>query len=429
MSKRFHLLFLAALALPASSHAQLGLPGQTIVGGLPGVGALPGVVDRTVNRIGLPEIDRLPVGRVAQRLLDLRAQRLTALVRDSDGMVVLDDRGYPAASGTILIIGASAAERNALNAAGYRLTSERIDGLDLSYDQVTLTADQPLPRALRAVRKLAPGAKVSADNIYSASGSNLGAMPPLTMMAAAATAGEGAIGLIDGGVAAHPSLKGPIEQRGFARGAPTPSAHGTAVASLLVGNGTIRGPAPGAPLLVADIYGRDPSGGGALALARALGWMAAKRARVVTISLVGPDNPLLGGAIQLARDRGMAIVAAVGNDGPAAPPAFPASYPAVVAVTGVDGRNRVIVEAGRARHIDFAAPGADMRAGGLASDAIAVRGTSFAAPLVAARLYQHGRTANAPAALAALASEARDLGKKGRDPVFGHGLICGECRN
>ncbi|WP_373289620.1 hypothetical protein [Sphingopyxis bauzanensis] len=34
----------------------------------------------------------------------------------------------------------------------------------------------------------------------------------------------------------------------------------------------------------------------------------------------------------------MLIVAAVGNDGPAAPPAYPACYRGVLAVTGVDAR-------------------------------------------------------------------------------------------
>src|SRR3546814_3491465 len=35
-------------------------------------------------------------------------------------------------------------------------------------------------------------------------------------------------------------------QRGFATGAPAPSRHGTAVASLLIGEGGVRGSAPGA---------------------------------------------------------------------------------------------------------------------------------------------------------------------------------------
>lgn len=48
----------------------------------------------------------------------------------------------------------------------------------------------------------------------------------------------------------------------------------------------------------------------------------------------------------------------------------------VVGVTGVDGRDRVLIEAGRGAQVDFAALGVHGRA----------RGTSYAAPIVAARL-------------------------------------------
>ena len=56
------------------------------------------------------------------------------------------------------------------------------------------------------------------------------------------------------------------------------------------------------------------------------------------------------------------VVAAVGNDGPAAPPQYPACYDGVIAVTGVDANGKALLEAGRARHLDFAAPGADLAA-------------------------------------------------------------------
>lgn len=239
------------------------------------------------------------------------------------------------------------------------------------------------------------------------------------------------MGLIDGGVSRHPALAGPIEQRGFAKGGPTPSLHGTAVASLLVGNGTIRGAAPGKPLLVADVYGADPAGGSATAIARALGWMVGRRASVVTVSLVGPANPLLARAVGAAQNKGLMIVAAVGNDGPAAPPAYPASYADVIAVTGVDARQRALVEAGRSVHLDYAAPGADMRAAAIAGTA-KVRGTSYAAPLVAGRLfalYPASNPAMRPLALQRLTREARDLGKKGHDKLYGYGLVCGDCAN
>ncbi|MGL1301969.1 hypothetical protein ACSTKJ_00055, partial [Vibrio parahaemolyticus] len=71
----------------------------------------------------------------------------------------------------------------------------------------------------------------------------------------------------------------------------------------------------GSALWAADVYGDDPAGGNALAIARALGWLVEARVPVTVISLVGPSNPLLARAVSAAQARGMVIVAAVGNDG------------------------------------------------------------------------------------------------------------------
>jgi subtilisin family serine protease len=129
--------------------------------------------------------------------------------------------------------------------------------------------------------------------------------------------------------------------------------------------------------------------------------------------------------------RGHLVVAAVGNDGPAAPPLYPAAYAqthaGVVAVTGTDARRRVLPEAGRGPYLVFAAPGSDLAAAHQGDAAfIQVRGTSFAAPLVAGLLAQALPRPDAGAAVQAvstLAATAVDLGAAGRDPVYGHGLV------
>lgn len=220
--------------------------------------------------------------------------------------------------------------------------------------------------------------------------------------------------MIDGGAG---SATQPAELRGFARGAPRPSDHGSAVVSLLRFAGV-------QTVFVADVYGSDPAGGNALAVAKGLDWLVGKGVRVVSVSLVGPANPLLARAVSAAQRKGAVIVAAVGNDGPAAPPAYPASYPGVIAVTGVDGRNRALIEAGRALHLDYAAPGADIFAQNAAGRSVKVRGTSFATPLVASRvaLKLGGNLA------AKLDAEAIDLGAKGIDATYGRGLLCTICR-
>jgi subtilisin family serine protease len=145
--------------------------------------------------------------------------------------------------------------------------------------------------------------------------------------------------------------------------------------------------------------------------------------RVVSISLVGPANPLLARAIAVVQARGLILVAAVGNDGAAAPPAYPASYPGVVAVTGVDAHDHVLFEAGRATHLDYAAPGADLTAIGLDGRARPVRGTSFAAPLAAARLAALRHNDDARATFARADREAVAPG-----PRTGRGVLCGTCR-
>src|SRR6476661_6124363 len=203
--------------------------------------------------------------------------------------------------------------------------------------------------------------------------------------------------MIDGGVASHPSLAGKsIEQNGFA-GAPAPTGHGTAVASLLVGSqGAFRGAATDARLFVADVYGGNRAAGSATSIVKALGWLSGHHPQVINISLVGPSNKLVQSAVRIVQSRGIEIVAAVGNDGPAAPPQYPASYPGVVAVTAVDAGGRALPEAGKAAHLDFAAPGADMAAALPGQGFTRVRGTSFAAPLAASRLLLAG----SPGALA-----------------------------
>jgi hypothetical protein len=391
---------LLCLAFPTAALAQLALPS---VGGV-----LQGV-DRTLSRT----VD-LPVVSAARDLVRLRADRLRDLVSQYPRDLELDPDGNPAVRGELLLTGASEAQLAAAEAAGFRLLERgAIEGADVGYARLAAPEGQSLARALKRLRQLAPDAQASANPLHFESGAAGGGGGAL----AAGSGGSAPIGLIDGGVAARAGVN-IAEQRGFAAGAPSPSPHGTAVASLISGAGPVRGAAPGAPVLVADIYGRDPRGGNALALAKALGWMASRNVKVVTVSLVGPANPLVAATVSGVRKRGLTIVAAVGNDGPAAPPAYPASYPGVIAVTAVDGRNRPLIEAGRALHLDFTAPGADMLAASPDGGARPVRGTSFAAPLVAGRLARAG-------SLAALAAEAKPLGSP---RFYGRGLVCGDCR-
>ncbi len=420
----------AIVVMPPAASAQLlgGLTGQ-VMPGTPLGGPLRGLADQLTDNVG--KLERL-TAREAGDLLDrIRLDRIDTLLRDNRENIERDQHGDPALRGVLVASGIGPAELAAARGAGFMIVSrENIAGIDLSVTRFAVPTSLSLAEAERRLGALLPAADIAADTLYFPSGGDARiASVPLAPAASAATAVSSAprIGMIDGGVGAHASLPA-IEQRGFARNAPRASGHGTAVTSLLVGRGKIAGAAPRARLLAADVYGDDPAGGNATAIVRALGWLVQRDVPVVTISLVGPANALLGKAIAAAQAKGTIVVAAVGNDGPAAPPAYPASYSGVVAVTGVDRRNRALVEAGRARHVDFAAPGADLKGARVGGGLARLRGTSYAAPFVAARLLAHHREqGEGSAARAALVREAKDLGKKGRDSVYGHGLVCGTC--
>ena len=385
----------------------------------PPLGGIIGGVDRTRQDALRDATEALEGTRSQLReMVAERRDRLNDLVRFNREQLEMTDLG-PAVRGQVVAVDPDPATLAAAAADGFIVGGEEsFDGLDLRAVVLTVPRGLSVERALRRLRRIAPNGDFAANHLHFQSGA---AGASGAALAQGGGAGGRAIGIIDGGVGAHPALRGQVRQRGFARGAPRPSAHATAIASLIAGSGSVRGVAPGTPLVVADIYGADPAGGSALALARALGWMASERIVVVAVSLVGPPNPLVARAVEQARARGLYIVAAVGNDGAASPPAYPASYPGVIAVTGVDSRNRPLIEAGRALDLDYAAPGADMAAAEDNGRVGAVRGTSYAVPFVAGRLFMNlpgGRP------IAALDSEVDPRGGRGR----GRGVICGDCR-
>ena len=420
VSVRLSILLLASFSSVAGAQLVPQI-GQTVGGVFDNAGG-------RINRLGDNLSDSIGgVGRAIDRLAKARLDRIGDLVRRNPDALEYDARGDAAVNGELILIDPPEKDVAAAMAKGFALIDRsRVEGLGIATVRLQSPAGLTLAKAERLLAKIAPGATIQSNPIYQPSG---GGSAPASTLAATATTGPGAaIGIIDSGVAAHPALPTGIQQRGFASGAPTPGNHGTAIASILVGRGSVRGVSPQSRLLVADVYGRDPRGGNALAIARALGWLTASGARVVNISLAGPDNPLLARAIAAADRRGVLMVAAVGNDGAAAPPAYPASYPQVIAVTGIDGRGRPLIEAGKARHVDFAAPGADLLAARVDGGTAKLRGTSYAAPFVVgrlARLSAAGAVAR-PRALSLLTAEAVPA-RRGDARLVGRGVICTTC--
>ncbi|RWB33664.1 MAG: hypothetical protein EOS70_06355 [Mesorhizobium sp.] len=159
---------------------------------------------------------------------------------------------------------------------------------------------------------------------------------------------------------------------------------------------------------------------------RALDLLSVRGVQVTNMSLSGPANALLEQFVRKLSEGGMIIVAAAGNGGPKAGPAYPAAYAEVIAVTAVDRMRRLCRRAGRGEHIDLAAPGVEVWTAASVSGARPKTGTSFAAPFVAAAAALM-KSANSSATAVdihdALGKSAEDLGAPGKDAVFGWDLL------
>ena len=141
------------------------------------------------------------------------------------------------------------------------------------------------------------------------------------------------------------------------------------------------------------------------------------------MSLAGPPNSLLEMAVNKAQKLDMAVVAAAGNGGPAARPAYPAGYEGVIAVTAVDRNLQVYYRANRGMYIDFSAPGVNIihvKAGG---ETTVSSGTSYAVPFVVAALAVLNENLSLPQSLIQLSKSAKDLGDPNKDRIFGVGLV------
>ncbi|RWB03780.1 S8 family serine peptidase [Mesorhizobium sp.] len=218
-------------------------------------------------------------------------------------------------------------------------------------------------------------------------------------------------GVIAGQFDAMPDV--PIEKRD----------HGTSIDGLIAGVGVLEGMAPGAKIYHARAF----EGGKSTmdVILSALDWAAEQDVRIINMSFVGPKNDLLGVACRNARALGMVLVAAAGNNGPKAPYGYPAAFDGVIAVTATDAKDGLMPQANRGAYVFISAPGVEMVApSGGGSDV--VTGTSFAAAIVSgaiANLIHAAPDRSADDIEKALAATARDLGPKGRDDDFGHGLL------
>jgi len=236
------------------------------------------------------------------------------------------------------------------------------------------------------------------------------------------------IGIIDGGVSQKFVNQAPakIHKVSFIDQIPSETAimHGTSIASILTDPARLKG----VELYSAAVVTQDENGGdysSPTAILKALNWMILNDVKVVNISLSGPPNKVLETALNVAAEKGLIIVAAVGNQGNKSAPQFPAAYESVLAATAVDVEGDIYDKAVRGSHVDFSAPGVDIYINSAGQDKY-ISGTSIAAPFITAAIASSSSKVdhnNRDDVIRYFSSSATDLGPEGKDTTFGLGLI------
>jgi len=239
------------------------------------------------------------------------------------------------------------------------------------------------------------------------------------------------IAVIDTGVVPHPDLPTlfrSIAVEPFPADLADTHPHGTAVASLIVGESPLApGIAPGARLISIRAIG-ESGVTDCFNIAAAILIAIDEGAQIINLSLGSLNpTPLEEAAVRLAQQKGIVLVAGAGNDGHNQL-LFPAGYPGVVSVGSLDAGGERMGFSNQGRQLSITAPGYSINAAAPGGRYITFSGTSASAPIVAGTLAAimsdgTGRSVTAAAAVEILLAYADDIGPPGQDPEYGAGIL------
>lgn len=206
--------------------------------------------------------------------------------------------------------------------------------------------------------------------------------------------------------------------------------HGTGMAGLIAAHGQsgnlgALGIAPEAKILPIRTSRTDQDGDSDN-LATGIEFAVAKGASVISISSVAGPNSRLKRAIEMAMQANVVVVAGVGNGPRDKYVSFPAAYPGVISVGGVDQNGNHASFSVSGPEIDVVAPAVDIYSTSLDGKYRKGTGTSDATAIVAgAAALIRSKYPYLPAREVAhrLTATAVDKGPPGRDDEYGYGVI------
>lgn len=233
------------------------------------------------------------------------------------------------------------------------------------------------------------------------------------------------IAILDTGVGEHPSLaEASITRMSMLEGAASLEygSHGMAVASLLVGQGDVKGIVPAADILSIQVLDAAGQGNG-FDLARGIMAAVDGGADIINLSLGTPTHSqALWEAVMYAHARDIVVVASPGNDG-GGRLLFPAGYAGVVSVASVDANGQHMPFSNRGEGLAVAAPGFSLTTAAPDGGTIYSSGTSFSGPLVAGAVASLMAEMSPWEAVEAIKNYSNDAGPLGPDGYYGEGVI------
>ena len=180
----------------------------------------------------------------------------------------------------------------------------------------------------------------------------------------------------------HPDLAGVFAGEFNALGTPgAPHMHGTGMAGAIAAHSKLIGVAPKVKLLAVRAFAGEGESaqGTTMTIMKGLDWAASKGARIVNMSFAGPGDPMFREMLAKAHERGIVLIAAVGNAGPRSPPLYPAADADVIGVTATDANDKLMLQANRGKQVAVAAPGVEVLVPAPEANYQLTTGTSVAA--------------------------------------------------
>jgi subtilisin family serine protease len=252
------------------------------------------------------------------------------------------------------------------------------------------------------------------------------------------TTGKGIrIALIDTGVAENQDLEGKIlERKNFTNdGDYRRDIHGTSMAGIIAAipnNGVgINGVAPNVGIISIKVLKSKPGSRKTYGLAadvqKGVNYAIQMNVNIANMSIGVPERDVgVSRLVGVAVARGMVVVAAAGERDPRGRPIYPAALSEVIAVSALGEDMKPYASGSMGDYIDLAAPGVGILSTQPGNSYRDSNGTSEAAAHVTgvvALLLEKKPNASPAQIQDLLERTSLDLGKKGKDSIFGSGLV------